>query len=296
MLLQEIINHRLLICPDDNTEIIFENDKLLCPSCGRYFEIIDHKIINMLPKEPSNFMVQQNKSYYEGYIKEFIKPFQLNENSFAWGAPEIVPEGWKKKRFREVSLLKELLNFKWKGDRIYLCDFSGGAGYYTLSYSDLFSCVLHCDLSIDSLSYTYLKSKLLGIENILFIRMDYFSPCVKNMDTSICLDTLIRGKEHETFLLTKLIKSIQTNGQVIVDFHNYFHNPLRRLGLLKENFSNNKSYTRKEIIDFLSSNFQYQYQLEPFIQEISQKNIFNNTIIRFLFPATRYLVRIFSFD
>jgi len=53
-----------------------------------------------------------------------------------------------------------------------------------------------------------------------------------------------------------------------VDFHNWWHNPLRRVGLLPDNFSGNKSYTRKELRSLLESSGVGPFQTRPFVQEL----------------------------
>src|SRR2546429_4996904 len=59
-------------------------------------------------------------------------------------------------------------------DRI-LGDVSAGVGDYTLSYARHFKWVLHCDLSIDALRYALARSRRMGLQNVFFLRVDYFA-------------------------------------------------------------------------------------------------------------------------
>jgi hypothetical protein len=84
------------------------------------------------------------------------------------------------------------------------------------------------------------------------------------LDRILCFDTVIRGKDHDRLLLKAIAGCLGTGGTAVIDFHNWWHNPLRRLGILKENFSTNKSYSRKSaesllheagILEFESNGF-----------------------------------------
>lgn len=76
-----------------------------------------------------------------------------------------------------------------------------------------------------------------------------------------------------------------------MDFHNWWHNPLRRLGFLPNNFMGNKSYTRKELTSLLSSSGIGEFDTRPFVQEVDPRAAPGKILARF-FPATRLMVRL----
>jgi hypothetical protein len=147
-------------------------------------------------------------------------------------------------------------------------------------------------LSADSLAYASAKAKASHLENMVFVRADYFQPPFRNsVHRLTCLDTLIRGAWHETMLLGSIQGILAGGGVAVVDFHNWWHNPLRRWGLLRENFSGNKSYTRKELGSLLGSSGIGEFQLQPFIQEVDPGQIPGKMLARFI-PPTRLMVRL----
>ena len=101
--------------------------------------------------------------------------------------------------------------------------------------------MFHCDLSTQSLLHTAAKAREQGILNIAFLRIDYFQPPFRrSLDRLICLDTLIRAPFHELTLLRGIAASLAPRGRAVIDSHNYWHNPLRRMGWLPENFIENR--------------------------------------------------------
>jgi ubiquinone/menaquinone biosynthesis C-methylase UbiE len=220
-------------------------------------------------------------------MDEFLQSEDLSRNSLAWGAPELVPDKWRKIREAQVDLiLCQLID---SNESDYVCDFSAGAGYYTLQYAKYFSAVIHCDLSMQNLNYCYKKASQTGIDNIFFLRIDYFHPPFNNsLKNVICIDSLIRGIPHEERLLSSIKYSLADDGFAYIDFHNWWHNPLRRLGFLKNNFGNNKSYTRKQAQSLIYSKGLKIEEYIPFWQEaqIYQKNIFT------LLPPTRLAFKV----
>jgi len=171
-------------------------------------------------------------------------------------------------------------------DRI-LCDVSAGVGDYALSYARHFKWVLHCDLSVDALCYALARSRRMGLQNVFFLRVDYFAlPFRRSIDRLLCLDTLIRGEDHEKALLNQIQRAISDEGHAIVDFHHWWHNPLRRLGLLRQNFGANRSYTRSGAEGLMRECGIRGQRLVRFCQELEAP--FSKGL-SWLLPATRLL-------
>jgi len=227
-------------------------------------------------------------------LYEKIYAYRNDAASFAWGAEESVSESWRRKRRRQVQFVKPLITEEEGPSDAVLCDISAGAGYYTLAYAHLFRHVLHCDLSISNLSYVWRKAREMGIWNIFFIRADYIAlPFFHSLDRVLCLDTLIRGEAHETLLLASIERSLKPTGVAVVDFHNWWHNPLRRIGFLPENFRNNRSYRRSEAERLLSQAGIKQFVLHPFVQEFDGDDAVAARL-SWLLPPTRLVYRIAS--
>jgi len=78
-----------------------------------------------------------------------------------------------------------------------------------------------------------------------------------------------------------------------VDFHNWWHNPLRRLGLLPENFGENRSYTKSEVQQLLKQAGIDEVVVGAFIQEADAQRLSARVLARLL-PARRFMVRLTS--
>jgi SAM-dependent methyltransferase len=281
-----------LCCPDDRSKLYTCRSLLVCGQCGREFTVGQRSTADLLPVRPSKLRTTRNKTYIETYLQLFRQPFVSNENGLAWGADEKTPPTWAEKRMRQVRYVLPIV-LRNRGKT--LCDVSGGAGRYTLEYAKYFDLVFHCDLSVESLSYVSRKAEALGLNNIVSLRTDYLSlPFYKSLDAVICFDSLSRGEEHEQLLLQSIRSSLAPGGIGIIDFHNWWHNPLRRMGLLKQNYGENLSYSRREAESLLSNAGISRYEYLPFVQELPDDSALA-PLARKLIPATR-LVYSFQAD
>ena len=225
-----------LFCPDDGGPLSRDGDALRCPTCGRAFPVRRGMFVELLPSSPTD-LPGSTSQYAADYHEAFGQPFEWNPAAVAWGAPETFPPHWVERRMRQVRLSEGLLADGRDPAGLTVCDLSGGAGYYSMSYAAKFAAVVHCDLSVDSLNYVMAKAEGRGLGNMAFLRIDYFRPPFRsNVDRLICFDTLIRGEEHERTLLRSIAGCLSPAGEALVDFHNWWHNPVRRMGLLKKNF------------------------------------------------------------
>jgi SAM-dependent methyltransferase len=171
------------------------------------------------------------------------------------------------------------------------CDISAGAGYYTLSYARYFSQVLHCDLSTRSLVYSRNRAQAMGIGNIVFLRIDYLSPPFRRSLTHlVCFDTLIYGRNHERDLLASIKRMLSPAGSSVVAFHNWWHNPVRRVGLLRRNYPPEGSYSRAETERLLREAGISAYEYFPFHQEFEPGGLLGR-IGAELLPPTLHVYR-----
>jgi SAM-dependent methyltransferase len=282
-----------LSCPDDGAGLAESAGGLRCTLCPRTFSFWADSILDLLPSR--SFSVPEELAstlYVRGYHREFSRTLDMGQDTNAWGAPQGLPPGWVRSRKRHVQEALDFLQSDRGMSSTVFCDLSAGAGYCTFRAAQEYRLVFHCDLSVDALLYAAGKAKENRIENIVFVRADYFQPPFRNSIVHLtCLDSLIRGPWHETELLRSIQRALTGTGVAVVDFHNWWHNPLRRLGLLPDNFVGNKSYTRKELTGLLESSGIGHFQTRAFVQEVDPRESPGRFLAR-LIPPTRLMVRL----
>jgi len=249
----------------------------------------------MLPSKPTELPDETaNTRYAANYKSFFDEPLNPDKAAIAWGAPDVVDERWARIRRRHATEVLAFLRQDNLTSMTSFCDFSAGAGYCTFAAAKNYKIVFHCDLSAASLLYACRKASFLGLENIVFLRADYFAPPFRSSCHHIvCLDTLIRGEWHEQRLLRSVRNALLPGGAAVVDFHNWWHNPLRRMGLLHENFAENRSYGASELRRLLTHTGVGDFDLRPFVQEIDADRG-SARFLKWIIPATRFLVRFTS--
>jgi SAM-dependent methyltransferase len=281
----------LLCCPDDGAPLTYDSAALICSSCLRRFAIYAGNLAEILPRQPRGPSPGANPAYHHSYLQAFEQPYSYDETSTAWGAEELNSESWTRKRRRQVAMVQRLITEGTLPGASILCDIAAGAGYYTFAYASHFRFVLHCDLSVDNLNYARRKAHSLGIRNIFFLRTDYFAPPFRHsLDRIVCMDTLISGEAHDAVLLANIARTLRPDGRAVVAFHNWWHNPLRRLGLLPENFHNNRSYRRPEAEQLLRQAGIEHYSFRRFFQEFHPDSRPSALLTSFL-PPTQFLYR-----
>jgi ubiquinone/menaquinone biosynthesis C-methylase UbiE len=288
----EILEHAvgLLSCPDDGHNLRLSAPDLCCDACERRFLIHADNFVELLPRAATVLDPSVEPAYRDQYLDLFGRKVSgIDENGSAWGAPESVSPSWMRKRQRQVRAVGDLLTRSTRSENLTLCDVAAGAGHYTFAYAKQFKLVLHCDLSPENLNYSRRKAGKLGLRNILFLRIDYFRlPFRHCLDRVICMDTIIRGSTHDALLLKALFNALGRHGEAVIDFHNWWHNPFRRLGLLKDNFFFNKSYSRREAESLLASVGAAKYKYAPFYQEFDPHSSMGLLCSR-LVPPTRIM-------
>lgn len=284
--LQELLP--ILTCPDDHGALRESGDGLECAGCGRRFPVLAPNLVELLPRVEA--LRDDGSAYSADYLAERSREFVFRADAEAWGAPEGRPEPWVERKYRQVEAVRELLLDGEPSEGV-MCDFSAGAGYYTFAYARDWRYVLHCDLSVDGLAYAHRKAERLGLRNILFVRMDYLRPPFRGtLDRVVCLDSLIRGEAHEKRLLGTIRRALRPGGAAVVDFHNWWHNPIRRLGLLRNNFGPNRSYAAREVRRLLAEAGVAAPQYVPFHQETAG-NALVRGLLRRVLPPTRLVYR-----
>ena len=288
--LQDILD--LLSCPDDQQSLRRTQTALCCNGCGRHFPVYEDNFVELLPSGAAPLPLSINEEYRKCYLALFSQKVEDNKTAIAWGAEESATEPWVRKRRRQVLAVFPLATTDIESTRSTLCDIAAGAGYYTFAYAEHFRRILHCDLSIENLNYCRRRAYERSIKNIFFLRIDYFRmPFRHSIDRILCLDTIIRGQGHDGLLLKSITEGLNRGGKAIVDFHNWWHNPLRRLGLLKDTFVSNTSYSRRSAESLLAATGIQEFEYTPFHQEFPSGRV--GSMCARLIPPTRL---IYSFD
>jgi SAM-dependent methyltransferase len=278
----------ILSCPDDGGALRQQGESLHCESCARHFPVLAPNLVELLPSVEAGPC--DGSPYANSYFTERTQPFRFRHDAVAWGAPEHRPGAWVERKHRQVEAVRSLLR-DGAGPRELVCDLSAGAGYYTFAYAPEWRHVVHCDLSADALAYAHRKAARVGLHNILFVRMDYFRPPFRGtLERVVCLDSLIRGEAHEKLLLRSIQQALRPGGAAVVDFHNWWHNPIRRLGLLRNNFGENRSYAGSEVRRLLEEAGVVAPEYVPFHQETARHPLLRRILQRLL-PPTRHVFR-----
>lgn len=281
----------ILFCPDDGRLLSCAPLRIDCPRCARNFPIFANGIAEILPSCPAEPASNREAKYWQAYSQAFRERFAASEEAIAWGAPEVNPQFWIERRLRQTRAVEPLLDGREPPSQQVLCDISAGAGHYTLAYCRKFQMVLHCDLSVSNLNYVARRASALGLKNLFLLRTDYFALPFRNcIDRVLCLDTLVRGEGHEIAVLKSIRSALAPNGRAVVDFHNWWHNPIRRLGLLPENFHENCSYSSKQTRRLMCEAGVTRFDFFRFHQEFETGNWYRALLSRVI-PATRLLVR-----
>jgi SAM-dependent methyltransferase len=272
-------------CPDCLTKIKYTDSAFTCTQCNRQFPYKDG-ILEMLPAAPINYAFDKRSGHHEGIYKRLFHTKREEANlEKSWATPELVPTKWLRTKMGHVNFIKGLIE-KNTSSRHLFCDFSGGSGYYTFEFYKLFRWIFHCDLSIESMLYTKKKADEKGIDNIIFIRTDYTRPPFNgSLDIVFCGDSLIYSPFHEGLVVKGIHQAVKPDGHAIFDFHNWWHNPLRRLGLMSNPFGECYSYSKKQTDDMVSHLFP-TFTYHKYYQEFANGQ--RASIIPSFFPGTRH--------
>lgn len=278
--------YRLLCCPDDGGPLRLHPDRLSCELCGREFPA-GYDCVSLVAGEA--FQLGREGAYSRDYLAARAETVAGPDTISGFSVPPHAHRQLAYKQ-RQVDAVRRLLE-DGRDTRDLMCDFSGGTGYYTLACARTWRRVIHCDLCVDALRQARERARRANLANLLFVRMDYFRPPFRgSLPCVVCLDTLIRGPEHERALLRSIAGALRAGGMAVVDFHNWWHNPLRRLGLLPNNFGENRSYSGRELPALLSGAGISRYECFPFRQEADPRSPAGALLARAL-PPTRWMFR-----
>jgi len=295
MLLDPAEIARYLSCPDEGASLTPVSGGLRYDRCSRIFPFQKPNLLEILPAKPIAISTSEVPAGYENaYLQAYSRVWESRNDALPWGASETSSARTMRRRERHTEeVLRLLQDVPGDADGVF-CDLSAGAGHTTFAAARRSRPVFHCDLSVTAVHYASAKATRLGLENMVILRSDYFRPPFLNSIQHLtCLDSLIRGPWHDIRLLANIRQALAPGGTAVVDFHNWWHNPLRRLGLLPENFGENRSYTKSEVQQLLKQAGIDEVVVGAFIQEADAQRLSARVLARLL-PATRFMVRLTS--
>lgn len=284
-LLQSV--HHLLCCPDDGGALRRFPDRLVCDACSREFRV-DGNFVSLLAGAAAP--LEGDTTYRRYYLAARSESEGGPVAIRGWRLPPGGPPHLFQRKARQVEAARRLLE-EGAPSLDVVCDFSAGTGYFTLTFARSWQTVIHCDLCLDSLCEAREQARRDRLDNVLFVRMDYLRPPFRaSLPRILCLGSLCRSAEHEQALLRSILGAVGRGGFAVVDFHNWWHNPLRRVGLMPNNLGENRSYSRRELDAVLARAGVRHYERFPFRQE-SAKSRFVAMALRGL-PPTHWIFRI----
>jgi SAM-dependent methyltransferase len=228
-------------------------------------------------------------AFHTAYREARAARLNLNDAGVAWGAPQTMPPEWVRLRRlyseRVVDLVFNLLGTR----RGIALDTSAGAGYVSFALAERGLATIHADLDPQSIVCAVQWKGEHREPPLLVVRADYFAlPLRGTADVIVATDSLIRGMAHEMAALEAIRLALRDDGFAVVDFHNWLHNPLRRLGVLPDNFVGNRSYFHWEVRPLLRAVGLEVLMEQSYRQEEDQSLV--RRLVAPLVPPTRFIV------
>jgi len=230
-----------LACPHDDGNLELNNEELSCSICSSKFRILDNNTIDLTPKNKKNMDISKVS---EHYISDYTNITKENSEDIS---EERIQAFELDSRLQGYLLenQKEMLRII---DNRVLCDVGAGVGDHSIEFSKKSSLVFHCDLDMQVIGIAKKRSKQLGLNNIMFIRSDYFSlPFKKNsLPQVVCTGAMGRwGNTHDSLQVEQIAKILKKDGKAVIDFM-----AKERKGLPKDEFKKNR-LSKKEISSLL---------------------------------------------
>ena len=231
----------ILACPNCLESLTKQEKILHCLKCNSSFNIIDENIIDLVSSKSFEFKKNLSSEIYPEYSELRKIGHPINEKSRLWGLEsKFGMSGFVTTlRNKILSLLEDEI----------ICDVGAGVGNYSLHFAKQTKFVFHCDLDLETILSAAQEAKKQKINNILFIRCDYFYlPFRSNsLDCITSIDVLEKGNEHNSKLIKEISNKLTNGGKFIVDFHSK-----ERTKLTKAPISDR--YSKNELYDFINLN------------------------------------------
>lgn len=247
-LLKKYLN--ILKCPNTWEDLHIDWDFLINKSGTFKYKIYDDNFIEILPERPYQVDIKsswiKDNSFYYGQLNKKIN--SSLDTSDAWGQFEKFPLWYQIFIKKEIDLIYKYSKNTSKHIAI---DISAWVWTYTFELAKQYDLVIHFDLRDKSLVYAQNKAKELWIDNILFVRWDWFNfPFQENIaDLIISIDSFIYYDIKDDIMVINNMYSLLNDKWIIFsDFHHskpFFHNKKIH------------EYTNKEIV-YLKDNIKWK--------------------------------------
>ncbi len=243
--------------------------------------------MELLPSEVTSLArtTAREEKNFSWYKNLFEQPFAWNPLARPWGYfPDLLPKHQQRVR-KQGDIVKKNLP-----DRLgVFCDISAGNGNYAFELAARAEFMLLCDLTVNNLNYLHGQILDKKLPNALLCRTDYLRFPVRehSLDTILCTDTLIYGKEHELRLLKSIYSSLKIGGIALVNFSNRRH----QLSIFHKPYS--IGYSQPQIEKMLRSTGIKEFQFIPYYQELStdlEEKKLKVKLIKTIIPPTRFFV------
>lgn len=216
-----------LQCPDTGESLLRSGNTLRSEKTGVEHRIIAENFVELLPSKPAELSETckwiEATNFYEHQLKKRID--LSTEEEKAWGIYSEFPEGYRHFIDLEINSIEKLSR---KTQRKVLLDLSGGCGTFTFHLAKVFDHVIHFDLYDQSLNYAWHQAQKRGLNNILFVRGDYFHLPFKMESISQIISTdafIYYSPADDLRVLQNAINLLERDGILFADFHN--KKPLR---------------------------------------------------------------------
>jgi ubiquinone/menaquinone biosynthesis C-methylase UbiE len=274
-----------LACPNDKNDLEFHSKFLKCTKCQRKFNILDDNIIDFVSDEQINIETSVTDQDYSKYYDDLRNLGHSSETSKRfWGL--------KSHKLMKGFIDKRCIQFQNLIKNSVVCDIGAAIGDYSLEFAKNSELVFHCDLDLESILHVSKLAKKRKLDNIFFIRCDYFYLPFKNnsLPSITCIDILMRGPEHDDRLLPILKNCLESDGLLILDFHT-----LERTKMFKSHPLPDVLYSKSKLVNTLNK---FDIKIKnlygdgyfPFIKKLNL-NIYKigDALCKLIFPPARWI-------
>tara|TARA_B110000914_G_C15487718_1_gene458939 strand:+ start:304 stop:1170 length:867 start_codon:yes stop_codon:yes gene_type:complete len=218
--ISEIID--ILFCPDDHSSISLFNNELVCENCKRKFEMKEN-ILDMTPKVKTDISDLEEKIPYFNYYESLFQNGTPGDEGTFGLSEKSISEGFVNETLHHLEKNITLNDV--------VCDVGAATGDYSLHLAKKCKLIIHCDLDLNGLLISKRKANQENVNNILFLRCDYFRMPFKNnkIDLAYSIDVIERGILHDKKLIKEISRIIKSKGTLIFDYHTKERSKLTRI-------------------------------------------------------------------
>lgn len=212
----------LLSCPDDKSSMTLYDNELECNECKRKFHI-DENFLDIRPKNKIDAVNDEEQiTYSDYYTSLFQNGDPGDEGTFGLSSHSV-----------SAGFVTETLNHLKKNitSNDVVCDIGAATGDYSVYLAKRCKLMIHCDLDINGLLIARKKAIQEKVNNILFLRCDYFQMPFRSgkIDLSYSIDVVERGILHDKKILKEMSRIVKPRGTLIFDYHTKERTKLTRI-------------------------------------------------------------------